>query len=974
MVRLKKLILIILLLGIANGLISQHFSFKNYSTQDGLAQSQVYAIAQDKQHYIWVGTLDGLSRFDGLNFKNFYVEDGLKSNTITSIYCDSITTWVGTKQGLNYVTNEKVNDIQIPELVNQKIKDIVVQNNTLVAIYGRNKIYRCKLTANYKVIDSSVFKTDIKNVILSNIQFFDNQFFISSNKGLFNLTHKGGKLVANIDNALAINNIINDSTGTVWGATMGKGILKQKKGIFTTFLNPNNSNLNSSFIRQIIIDKNQNVWASSKTGLSKISGDTIINYNKDNGFDYIPETILEDLEGNIWVGTEGKGIVRFVNESFSFINAKQGLSSDLIVSFAQDEDNNMWFSSYGNGVDVKKGNAYINYNSSNSELANNTVWCSKNYKGNLWFGSTDGLSTFKGKNIVTYTRDNGLPANKVQAIYIDYNQKMWLGTRRGLACFNTNKEQVTQQYSLTNVRSIIQTSNSLYWVATSKGLYNLKDTLLTKYQDSLLENKTIYSLATNGKKVWVGTSNGLFEISNKQVVRIDLSSTRSNFAAINFVFFDSKKTLWVGTMNGVYAIDTKTQEYNIKELGVADGLIGAETNLNAVFEDNEGKIWMGTSEGVSIYNYQTKDNSVTFKTLISLNKINFFYDSINLLETKQKTFRYNKNNITFHYHAPYFKKPSAILYSYKLEGFDENWSPAESNDFTRYANLPHGEYTFLVKAKINNKAWSNTASYSFNITPPFWLTWWFRISFLVLVFLIIYGLFRRQKIRQRERRHAEVLTYKNKLIQLEQQSLNASMNRHFIFNALNSIQFYINKEDKLSANRYLSSFAKLIRKNLDSSSSENNLISLNEELERLELYLSLEKMRFKEKFNYKIEVDPSVNGEETKVPGMFLQPFVENSIWHGILPTDSSGLIQVIVNRDDEKIIFVIEDNGIGIDTSIDNKKDELTNHTSKGMLITSNRIAILEKITGKEISLTGPYQINEGNKVLGTRVEIVFN
>jgi len=210
---------------------------------------------------------------------------------------------------------------------------------------------------------------------------------------------------------------------------------------------------------------------------------------------------------------------------------------------------------------------------------------------------------------------------------------------------------------------------------------------------------------------------------------------------------------------------------------------------------------------------------------------------------------------------------------------------------------------------------------------------------------------------------------------LEQQSLNASMNRHFIFNALNSIQYYINRQDKLAANRYLSSFAKLIRKNLDSSSSPDNLVALSEELERLDLYISLEHMRFQDKFEYEITIDPTIDTSSIRVPAMFLQPYVENSIWHGVLPMKSAGKIEVKIVKTANEIKFSIEDNGIGIEKSLAKKGTLGHSHDSKGMKITSSRINVLRTLTKRNIQIIGPFEVkNENEETMGTKVEIVFS
>jgi LytS/YehU family sensor histidine kinase len=204
---------------------------------------------------------------------------------------------------------------------------------------------------------------------------------------------------------------------------------------------------------------------------------------------------------------------------------------------------------------------------------------------------------------------------------------------------------------------------------------------------------------------------------------------------------------------------------------------------------------------------------------------------------------------------------------------------------------------------------------------------------------------------------------------LEQQSLNSSMNRHFIFNALNAIQFYINKEEKRAANKYLTSFAKLIRKNLDSTA--DIWVSLHDELERLELYLGLEQMRFSDRFDYRIVIAEGLDTESLKVPAMTLQPYLENSIWHGILPKEQPGTVEVNIEIEHGRLKIAIQDDGIGIENSLKKKMGGMKDHESKGLQITDDRIQLFSKITGLHFEIRGPYQLEENGLVLGTRTEI---
>ena len=187
---------------------------------------------------------------------------------------------------------------------------------------------------------------------------------------------------------------------------------------------------------------------------------------------------------------------------------------------------------------------------------------------------------------------------------------------------------------------------------------------------------------------------------------------------------------------------------------------------------------------------------------------------------------------------------------------------------------------------------------------------------------------------------------------------------------MNSIQYFINSQDRISANRYLTNFAKLIRKNLDSTVEAGSMISLSQELEGLELYLSLEAMRFKDRFDYEIIIE-DIDSESIKVPSMLLQPFIENSIIHGILPNETiKGKITIDIRTEENILIIQLDDNGVGIENSVSSKKGEKGDHKSQGMEITSKRIDLIKKLSNQRFELIGPFQVTDENRLInGTRV-----
>ena len=309
-------------------------------------------------------------------------------------------------------------------------------------------------------------------------------------------------------------------------------------------------------------------------------------------------------------------------------------------------------------------------------------------------------------------------------------------------------------------------------------------------------------------------------------------------------------------------------------------------------------------------------------------------------------------------------------FQFLMEGLQDTWSGLSDNSTISFSSLPAGDYILHIRSVDVEGKFSQEIIFPIAVNAAFYNTWWFYLLVLFGVAGIVYGFIRFRFKRVAESNEKDKLRYKSKLLVLEQQSMNASMNRHFIFNSLNSIQYFINTQDRFSANKYLTSFAKLIRKNLDSATSSDNMISLEDELERIQLYLSLESMRFKDRFEYEINVD-GVDVESEMIPAMLMQPFVENSIIHGILPNENKkGHIQIDVSIMDDYLEILIQDNGVGIQQSLSKKTSMAGDHRSQGMEITSKRIELIQKISDNDISLIGPTELKDDNGLInGTSV-----
>jgi LytS/YehU family sensor histidine kinase len=304
-----------------------------------------------------------------------------------------------------------------------------------------------------------------------------------------------------------------------------------------------------------------------------------------------------------------------------------------------------------------------------------------------------------------------------------------------------------------------------------------------------------------------------------------------------------------------------------------------------------------------------------------------------------------------------------------MQGLDSMWKETKET-FLDYPTLPSGSYEFQVQAVSKFGIRSRIVSLPFVIDTPFWRAIWFQ-GILLLVFLLLIWLFVSLRIRGIRRRQEEKEQLNQRMIELEQKALQAQMNPHFIFNCLNSIQQYIFGQDILAANKYIAGLAKLIRATLQNSTVP--FITLGEEIDFLSTYLSLEKLRFKDKMDYFIRVDPGIDLHAVLIPPMLVQPYVENSMRHGLRhKPDGKGYIRVEMKQQDDWLTIIVEDNGIGREQAARYKTAEHIEYQSKGMSLTADRVRMMNATYDKDIKVEVT-DLRDDRGPAGTRVVIQF-
>jgi LytS/YehU family sensor histidine kinase len=304
-------------------------------------------------------------------------------------------------------------------------------------------------------------------------------------------------------------------------------------------------------------------------------------------------------------------------------------------------------------------------------------------------------------------------------------------------------------------------------------------------------------------------------------------------------------------------------------------------------------------------------------------------------------------------------------------GIDSNWVYTTARQI-QFNPIPYGKYTVQFEARRQGEEWSdsNVTSLSINCRAPFWKTIWFWIAaFLMAAFLMLLIFMNRTKtIKQREK---ERTALNKKLAEMELKALRAQMNPHFIFNILNSIQYYITHNENDEAQKYMSKFAKLVRLTLDNSRS--TFIVLADELSLLRLYMDLEKIRFENQFDYRIDIGDGIHINSIKIPNMLLQPYVENSIKHGFRERQKKYFIDISFNKKGDSVICVITDDGIGRKKAGQLSGAELDQHVSTGTNIVEEKIEALKFYYSYNLSSHTEDLTDEQGNVMGTRITLIF-
>lgn len=913
----------------------------------------IYNVIQDNANNYWFATDQGIIKHDGYSFKSVECSE-MKSSSVFNfvkdkkgtVYCNNLNHQIfRIKNGvleLFFEIPDKGKGADIYLITTTK-EELIIVSKEVYAIDSKGKITGSTegiehsylgppfLLANGSVVISqSVW---LKTIVYKNGLFQDENLSFESNsinQGVFGLLefYKVGKIIY----------AINANDKRVFKFNSNDFSLKE---IDSKII----QNLKEHFRIYSVDDK---LWiANGINGVNVLDEQLLPAFQKEKLYeDFFISHITQDLEGNVLLSTFDKGILVLPDPRMTDVLINQ--NQRLVTRLCTDQKNHIYFgTNNGEVIEVnKKGNDII------SSVGNKSIETLYKWP-NTPFLLTDDLGFSIVNTLTKETKRHSSYAFKSASL--SKNNQLFIGTNIGVGILSFNAS--TDQFDFEEIHELDGRTYALQcdpksdylYVSSAEGVKikapNGKVNFL-KIADTIVFGGAMTS--SDNEVFLAAKKQGIMILSKGKVVRQFFPIYNDESIRFYKLIYKENK-LYANTSIGLVVLDLKG---NIKY--ILNKSIGLSTQKVIGFEIQGNTIWVSHSKGVQVMDIRKLNKSV-LKPKLELSKI----EVNNKIVSKDRgdEFEFSENKLSFTLKLPTLKNRENVYYHYKLIPSDTNWTiNSYENNKINYNSLAPGVYRFIVKAE-NNGVFSKPISYSFTIQSPFYLRWWFS-TFLALVFGVLITLIYRRKLRKQQLK-AEQL---NELNASKLTAIQSQMNPHFIFNSLNSIQDLVLKGDVTNSYTFITKFSNLVRRTLNYS--DKDFIDFEQEIKLLELYLSLEKLRFKESLKVELET----NGiDDIQVPPMLIQPFIENALLHGLLHKEGVKKLKIEFKLD-EVLICEITDNGIGREKAKEIKERQRSEHESFAISAIKKRFDILEKHFEGDLGFEY-VDLKDGETILGTKV-----
>ncbi len=748
-------------------LSAQNYFFDTYSVSDDLAQSTVFTMLQDRNDYLWLGTRAGLSRFDGKKFMNFTMEDGLAENGVKILCLDSSRRlWIGhAAGGVSLYDGHHFRVFSKPgAMFSSDITSIVQEPDGAIWITselsGAVKITKVGMTLEDSEKEQYIGNT-LSDRIFGACSGHDGKLYFITDAfiKIYNPSTNdfSGFQIDGMPRFFQITLMFEDSRNNLWFGTYHGGLYKYDIAAGTFRVFDNRDGLGSNWISALNEDGDGNIWVGTwGGGLTRIGPEGIKTYDKSNGLpDLMVRCILGDREGNLLIGTNEHGINIFKGEQFVSWFRDDGLTNPQVWSIMQADDGRFWFGT-NDGISIfdprKKGLAAF---SSFYKLKDSRIRMLKeDKKGRIWIASgNQDVFTFNTNN-GQFTYEPGLNSYLstlvVTSMATDTSGRVWTGTLDGLVGYDYDTRKAwyfTQTSGLAGneITAIYTAPNGELWVGSrGEGLSRMEADSFRALP--LNEDFTPTCMVYDGAgRLWVGTeAKGVVVVDSEAGKIVEEYKESDGLLAnlINLIESDKQGNIYIGTNKGLNIYHQ--QKKKIYSYTDKNGFVGIETKPNSVCRDNDGYLWFGTVSGVTRFDPYTpvKRNGNPLTHIISF-KVNL-EDRVMNSGLKLNFF---ENDVILDYISICLTNPDAVRYQIMLDGADNDWRPVTEQTTVTYPSLAPGRYTFRVKALNSEGNWNEKpVTYSFQIRPPFYKSWWF---ILICIFTGAWGIILYVMIRER---------------------------------------------------------------------------------------------------------------------------------------------------------------------------------------------------------------------------------
>ena len=909
--------------------IRESFNFKNITIEDGLSQSTVETIYQDSKGYIWIGTNDGLDRYNGYEFKH-YKHDKYDKNSIANNYIVDIIEdkngyiWVSTIGGLSRINPDKdeIKNYYSKEdrgnLSNSNLWQLLcTKDNRLIAstidglnVYDKNKDKFTRILYKEGELPSQY--------IYSLEEDINGHIWVGTDNGLVELD-KDLNIVKSYQDAIGdsdVYNVYDDSKGNIWVCTLDNGLFKinlDDNSVENYKNNNSKISIPSNNVRDIISDSEGKLWIATDKGLCTFDyeREEFITYNKklyqsNSLIDDEIFCLLKDSSGLIWIGTYS-GISRF-NPNSNFTHFKldpyedNSISGNVIHGIYEDDDKTLWIGTNESGVNIINGESIKHLNKENSNIVSDLIEDITGFKNYIFIGTNEGLSvlvkndkTAKNYTITNYTTKDGLPSNKIRSLFIDSKGYLWIGTNKGLAILDTNNNKIIDvTYILDEmgvsdkfIRAVYEDSKGNYYIGCflEGGLIkinpNTKEYKIYKNienDDSSISNNSIrYINEDLYGNILVGTSHGI-NILNLSTDKFNHYTEKDGLInnTIYGILVDKNNGIWMSTNAGISKLST--EDATFKNFTITDGLQSNEFNGRACFKSKDGNMYFGGINGFNVFNSQDIELS-TFEPKVIFD--NFEINGTNKKDISNIKFKSNENNIKINFFTNDYKNTKTTQYYYKLEGLENEWNMTNSNSLV-FANLGSGDYTLKIKTITQHGVMSDESSVHFTINPPIW-----RSNYAICIYLILIII--------------SILRYMHKVNTLDR----------LVNERTNKLRKEMEKNEQLfkkvlsleqNKNNYFVNLSHELRTPLNVLSSINQLIK---EFTKKDNFITPEKLSY-----YMGIMDRNCSR---------LLSLINNLIDHTKIENNS-----YIINKKDEDIVYLVEETVLDMKDYIEEKGLEL--------------------------------------------------